>query len=640
MFDFVRSHNRLLQVALGILIIPSFVIFGVQSYSHMNGEETQAVAEVDGHPITRAEWDQQHRKDIETLRQRNPRLDPKVLDTPEALRASLDTLVRERVMQAVVAHENLTVSEQRIQREWQTNPQFQQLRALPADQQAAVLAQQGLTINSLADSIGQEMARQQALQGVAASGFAPVSSSKAATDAWFDQRAIQWQRFDTKDYAAAITPTDAQVDAYYKAHTADFKAPEQAKIEYVVLDAEALKPQVKVDPTLVQGFYDANKSRYTTAEERRASHILINVAPNASPADIEKAKAQAEAVLAEVRKNPAAFADVAKKSSQDAGSAAQGGDLDFMRKNAIPGAFSDALFSMKEGEVSNVVRSDAGFHIIKLTGVRGGSVKPFDEVKPQIEDQLRQQEAAKLYAAQAEKFTDTVYTQPDSLDPAVKAFQLTKQTATVQRKAAPGATGPLASDRLLGAIFSSESIKNKHNTEATETGTSQLASAHVVEYSPEHVRALAEVRDQVVAAVRNELAIAAAKKDGEARVAAATADKSLVLPQAATVGRLDATGAVPIPVVEAALKADLSKGPAVTGLALPDGYAVVRVLKSVPLPPEAAAQAEQAKALIAQAFEQSEAQAVYESLKLRYKVKIHEDLVAKGNSSAASGANQ
>jgi peptidyl-prolyl cis-trans isomerase D len=281
MFDFVRSHNRLLQIGLGVLIIPTFGFFGISSYMQSN-EQSVAVASVDGHEISRADWETQHRKDIDQIRARNPQVDLKLLDTPEAQRQSLDTLVRDRVMQAAVAREGLAVSDDRIKHEYLTNPQFDQLRQFTKEQRDAILAQQGLTGNALFDNIGQGLARAQALQGVAASGFMPASSNKATTDAWFDTRDIQWQRFDTKDYAAAIAPTDAEVDAYYKAHAADFVAPEQAKIEYLLLDAAALQSQVKADPTLVQGFYDANKSRYTTAEERRASHILINVAPNAS----------------------------------------------------------------------------------------------------------------------------------------------------------------------------------------------------------------------------------------------------------------------------------------------------------------------------------------------------------------------
>ena len=638
MFDFVRSHNRILQVALGIVIIPTFGFVGLSSYMDTN-EAAVALASVDGRDISRAEFDQQRKKDIDQIRARNPQFDLKLLDTPEAQRQSLDTLVRDRVMLAAVARENLQASDERILHEYRSNPQFAELRAMPKEMREAFLAQRGMSGNLLYQTIGQDLSRGQVLQGVASSGFVPASSMKTTVDAWFDQRDIQWQRFDTKDYAAAITPTDAQVEAYYKAHTAQFFAPEQARIEYLVLDAASLQAQAKVLPAEVEQYYKDHAKEFSTAEERRASHILINVAPNATPADIAKAKALADGVLAEVRKTPAGFADIAKAKSQDGGSSAQGGDLDFMRKGAIQGAFSDTLFSMKEGDISDVVRSDAGFHIIKLTGIRGGGTKPFDEVKGQIEDQRKLAAAQKLYTAQADKFTNLVYEKPDSLDPAAKEFSLTKQTATVTRAPAPGAAGALASPKLLTAVFSTDSIKNKHNTEAVETATGQLVSAHIVEYTAQHTRALAEVHDQVVEALRKDLAIASARKDGEARVAAATSDPALALPLTATVSRTDRTGAVPRQVTEAALKADVSKGPAVVGFALPDGsYAAIRVLKSTPRAPDAN-EAEQAKTVFTNAFEDAEAQAVYESLKARYKVKYFEDRIAKVTSQAASAAN-
>ena len=638
MFDFVRSHNRVLQVVLGIVIIPTFGIVGLSSYLQSN-EDAVAVASVDGREITRAEWQQQRRVDVDTIRTRNPKVDLKLLDTPEFQRQSLDALVRERVMRAAVVHEALTPSEERILNEYKNDPQYADLRAMTKEQRDGWLAARGLSGNGLLQNIGEQMTRVQAVRGVVDSAFVPVSSQKAAFDAFFDTRDIQWQRFDAKDYAAAIQPTDAEVEAYYKAHAAAFFAPEQAKIEYLVLDASALQAQVKADPTLVKGYYDANAKSYTTPEERRASHILINVAPNATPADVDKAKAQAESVLAEVRKNPAAFADVAKAKSQDSGSAAQGGDLDFMTKGAIPGAFSDALFAMKDGDISNVVRSDAGFHIIKLTGVRGGTVKSFDDVKAQIEDKLKTQEAQKLFASEAEKFTNSVFEQPDSLDPTAKAYQLAKQTATVQRQPDAGAAGPLASPKLLAAIFATDSVKNKHNTEAVETAQGQLVAAHVLEYTPQHTRALAEVRDLVVAALRSDLAAAAAKKDGEARVAAAQKDPALALPLTATVSRFQPSRDVPREVAEAAQKANLAKGPVALGVALPGGgYAAVRVLKSTPhapTPPEA----EQAKNAVLNAFQDAEAQAVYESLKTRYKVKFYEDRIAHVTSQAASAVN-
>ena len=634
MFDFVRSHNRLLQIALGILIIPTFGIFGITSYMQTS-EGTQAVASVDGRDISRADWDVQHRKDVDQIRQRAPQVDLKLLDTPEAQRRSLDTLVHDRVLAAAVTHERLSVSDDRALQYYQTSPEFADPRAMTKPQRDVWLLQRGLTAEGLIQTIGSRLATDAAQQGVAVSGFMPAASLKASTDAWFDQRDIQWQRFDIKDYAARIQPTDAQVDAYYKAHAAEFFAPEQARIEYLVLEPAALAAQVKADPTLVQEYYKNNAARYTTPEERSASYILAKVAPDATPADVAKAKALAETQLAEVRKNPAGFSDFAKKIPQDGGPL-EGGDLDFMRKGAlgIP-VLDEALFKMKQGDVSDIIRIDSGFQIVKVTGVRGGAVKSFDEVKGSIEDLLKQQESQKVFSSSAEKFTNTVYEQPDSLDPAAKAFQLTKQTATVSRTPAPGAQGPLASPKLLSAVFASDSIKGKHNTEAIEAGPSQLVSAHVVEYLPQRTRPLAEVRDQVVEAVRKAEAVAATKKDGEARIADARKDAALVLGTAATVGRADRSGAVPQQVTLAALKVDLSKGPNVVGIALPDGsYAAIRVLKSSTHAPDA-----QFKDLATYAYEEAESQAVFDSLKARYKVQYHDDRIAKATSQTASAPN-
>ena len=634
MFDFVRSHNRILQIALGVLIIPTFGIFGITSYMQTN-EGTVAVASVDGRDISRADWDVQHRKDVDQIRRRAPQVDLKLLDTPEAQRRSLDSLVHDRVLAAAVTHERLSVSDDRALQYYQTSAEFADPRAMTKPQRDAWLAERGLTADGLIQVISSRLATEAAQQGVAVSGFLPAASLKSATDAWFDQRDVQWQRFDAKEYAAKIQPTDAQVDAYYKAHSAEFFAPEQARIEYLVLDPAALTAQVKADPTLVQEYYKNNAARYTTPEERSASYILAKVAPDAKPADVAKAKALAEAQLAEVRKNPAGFSDFAKKIPQDGGPL-EGGDLDFMRKGAlgIP-VLDEALFKMKQGDVSDIIRIDSGFQIVKVTGVRGGAVKSFDEVKGQIEDLLKQQEAQKLFASSADKFTNTVYEQPDSLDPAAKALQLTKQTATVARAPAPGAQGPLASPKLLSAVFASDSIKAKHNTEAIEAGPSQLVSAHVVEYLPQRTRPLAEVRDQVVEAVRRAEAVAAAKKDGEARIADAKKDASLVLGTAATVSRADRSGAVPQEVTLAALKVDLSKGPNVVGVALPDGsYAAIRVLKSATHAPDA-----QFKDLATYAYEEAESQAVFDSLKARYKVKYNDDRIAKATSQAASAPN-
>jgi peptidyl-prolyl cis-trans isomerase D len=641
MFDFVRTHNRILQVALGLLIIPSFAIFGIQGYTHLMGDGSVEVASVDGKAITQAEWDGYRRRVLDQQRERNPNLDPKQFDTPEAKRAALDAIVRERVLQTAVVRQNLEASDDRVQLELKKGPDFASLRAMDPAQRTAALAARGMTPDSFFDNVRGALTQQQALHGVEASSLVPAVTSKANLDAFFDKREIQWQAFEPKDFAGAIQPTDAEVQAYFadKSHASEFLAPEQAKIDYVVLDLAALKAQLQPTDDDLKKYYDEHAKLFSTQEERHVSHILVNVDPKATPAEREKAKARAEELLAEVRKNPASFAAVAKRSSDDAGTKDNGGDLDWIARDTFKGAsaaIGDAAFSLKQGEVSDVVQSDVGYHILTVTGIRGGSTKSLDEVRGQVVDAVKSELAQKKWASAAEQFSNTVYEQPNSLDPVLKAMNLQKQTAVVNRKPASDAAGPLASQRLLDAVFSPAALNNKQNTEAVETARTQLVSAHVVSYTPAHQRTLAEVHDQVVGALRAQQAAAAAQKEGAARLAAVQKDPGIALPQSGTVGRTVRDSTAPQKVTEAALKVDLSKGPVVTGVALPDGaYVVLRVVKDVPRPADDA-ESTQSQQFFAQAFDEAESQAVYEALKVRYKTKVDEARVSQVTDSSAS----
>jgi peptidyl-prolyl cis-trans isomerase D len=355
---------------------------------------------------------------------------------------------------------------------------------------------------------------------------------------------------------------------------------------------------------------------------------LINAAKDAPAAERAKAKARAEALLADLRKAPASFADVARKNSGDTASAERGGDLDFFARGAMVKPFEDAAFAMKPGEISNVVESDFGFHIIRLDAVRGGDKKPFDAVRAEIEVEVKKQLAQKKYAEVAEQFTNTAYEQADSLQPLVDKLKLQKQTATVQRTPAPGATGALASVKLLAAVFGNEAVKNKRNTEAIEVGPNQLAAARIVQHQPARVQALAEVQAQVRARVIAEQAAAAARKAGEARLAAlrAGADAS-ALPPALVFSRSNAQGQ-PRELVEAVLGADATKLPVWLGVSLGDaGYAVVRVTAIKP-PAADAPELTQLLPRYAQAWGAAESQAYYNALKARYKVKVESAAVA------------
>ncbi|MDO9354565.1 MAG: peptidylprolyl isomerase, partial [Solirubrobacteraceae bacterium] len=319
-----------------------------------------------------------------------------------------------------------------------------------------------------AQRLRQDLSLRQVAQGITGTVFAPLAATNAALDAMFQQREVQVQQFATKDALAKVTPTDAEIEAYYKdpANAAQFMAPETESIEYVVLDLESLKKSVSVSDEELRKYYDENAKRYTSTEERRASHILVKVEDGASSADREKAKAKAEALLAEVKKNPASFAEVARKNSDDPGSAEKGGDLDFFGRDGLAAKpLEEAAFKLKVDEISELVPSDFGYHIVKLTAQRGGEKKPFEAVKAQLESEVRTQLAQKKFSESAVEFTNLVYEQPDSLKPVVDKLKLELRTAQgLKRTPAPNASGALASPKFLEALFGNDAIRNKRNT--------------------------------------------------------------------------------------------------------------------------------------------------------------------------------
>ncbi|MBT9595882.1 MAG: SurA N-terminal domain-containing protein [Vitreoscilla sp.] len=634
MFDFVRSHTRLLQGLLVLLIFPSFVFFGVQGYSSFTDKANVAVAKVGGQEIKQSELDAAHREQIERYRQQMPGLDVKLLDTREMRLQTLEGLVRDRVMRTAAVKENLIVTDQRLQRIFTTDPQYASVRLPDGSVNKDFLAARGMTSPMFAEQLRQDLAIRQVMQGVSGSQVAGQASVELALDSLLERREAHLQRFDAKEYLAKVNPTDADIEGFYKKNPSQFRSVENAVIEYVVLDLDAMKKQITVSDDDLRKYYEQNASRYTSAEERRASHILVNAPKDAPAADREKAKAKAEGLLAEARKNPAGFAEQAKKSSDDKGSAVNGGDLDFFGRGAMTKPFEDAAFAMKVGEISSLVESEYGYHIIKLVATRGGERKPFEALRADILEEVSKPLAQKRYAEVAEQFTNMVYEQSDSLQPVVDKLKLVKAQATVQRTAVPGATGPLASAKLLEAVFSTDAVKNKRNTEAVETGANQLVSARIVEHHPERVLPLAEVRDRVVAQLRSQQAAAAARKDGEARLAALRQNPTEGLPMGLTLSRTQAQGQ-PRPVVDAVLRADLSKGPAVIGIDLGDqGYVVARVQQKAQRDAKDP-ENERAKPFVTQALTAAESEAYYLALKRRYKVELK---LAAAPADAASAA--
>jgi peptidyl-prolyl cis-trans isomerase D len=628
MFETIRKYSKILMIPLYGLIILGFVFSGVQGYRGIKAS-ADAVAKIGSHSISQAEWDAAHQDDVKRIRSATPNADPKLLDSPEARYATLERMVREKVWQEVGQDAVRVVTDARLAREIEAIPAIAAMRradgSLDVDAYKTLLKSNGLSPAQFDARVRNELLLRQNEQAFGRSAFATQAVTDATLNAFFQRREVQLVYYKPADYLAKVKPTDAEIQSYYEAHKSQFESAESADIEYVVLNLDAVKSSLTVNEADLKTYYEQNAQRLAAKEERKASHILFAV-PKDAAADVrEKAKAAAQALLVKVRAKPDSFADLARKNSQDSGSATQGGDLGYFSKGSMVKQFEDAVFALKKGEISEVVESDFGYHIIKLSDIKEPRQASFESVRDKLELEYKAQQAQRKFAEVAEVFSNAVYEQGDSLKPVADKLKLEiKQAAGVLRKPPAKSPGALFQPRVLEAIFNADTISKKQNTEAIEVAPSTLFSARVIKHVPVRALALDEVRAQVHDKLALEQATALAKKAAEADLTTWKAQSAPPkLPEAMVISR-DAAPKVSSVVLDGVLRADTSTLPVWVGIDMTSqGYALARITQVMPRKEVDAQASQQDRAQFTQLLGRAEAEAYYQMLKLRYKVQIN-----------------
>ncbi|QQJ95877.1 SurA N-terminal domain-containing protein [Burkholderia ambifaria] len=632
MLDFFRNHQRLMMALLLLIVLPGLGFVGIQGFRGFF-DDSANVAAVNGHKITRVEFDGAFRQQIDQARQAlGGQFDIKAFDTPEHRKQVLDGLIQQRVLADETQRLHLTASDNAVRDALMSDPMIASLKkpdgSIDVERYAQLLSFQGMTPEQYQERVRYSLALQQIPASIVASAFTPKGPAQRLSELAAQQREVQALVLKTSDYAAKVQPTDAQLTAYYDAHKQSFATPETATIQYLVYSPAAAAASAQPNDADIKKFYDDNPTHFRSEAQVRVSHIFIAAASDASAADKAAAKAKAEQLLADVKAHPDQFAQIAQKNSQDAPSAAKGGDLGFITRGSTAGgkAFDDAAFALKQGDVSGVVQSDLGFHILKATEVKPSVVKPFADVKDQIAVQLKQQYAAKAFTDNAEGFTSTVYEKAKTLQPAADKYKLTIQTATVMPTPNPQLppTSPLNNPKFLAAVFASDSVKSRNNTQAIDVGNNTLISARVTDYKPAAVPALDTIKDAVRQKVVAEQATELAKKDGAAKLAELQKSKSTDgFTPVQKVSRMQSQGLTPA-ALSAVYKVDAKTLPAYVGVDLgADGYAIYRVNAVIPgtaVDPQQLAAAQQQ---MAQVEAQSEGEAYLAALRDRSKVKLY-----------------
>ena len=592
MLEFIRTHQRLMQFILLLIIFPSFAFLGVESYLRMSDKEPP-VAKVAGQNITQREWDAAQARQIERFKQVfGEQFNQNMFDTPEARQGVLENLLAQRAMSAHVVENHLTVSNDTLRNTIAEIPglknpdgQFDKQRY------QQLLAAQGLTPEKFEAGLRHDLAVQQINAVVQGTAFSPKSVVARVSSLNQQAREVQELVLTLQSFRSQVKITDAMAEEYYKQHPAQFELPETVKAEVVVFNPDVVEDRIVVSDADIKAYYDQNLARYKTDEQRRASHILIAAGKDAPAADKATAKAKAEKILAQLRKSPNEFAKLAKENSQDPGSAERGGDLDFFGKGMMVKPFEEAAYALKEGEISEIVQSDFGFHIIRLTALKAATTRPLSEVKANITDEIRRQQVGKKYSEMAEIFTNMVYEQPDSLKPVADKLGLKIETISgLTRKptTAYPKTAAYNQPKFLSAIFSDEATKNKRNTEAIEVGPRFLIAGHVIDYKPVTHSPLAQVRQQVEESIMLLETEKLALKTGEAKLAELRNGGTADFSAAKTISRNN-NSSTPPPAVYAIMKADANKLPAYVGVNLGGmGYRIFRINKIVEQPADQA----------------------------------------------------
>lgn len=493
MLDKIREGSQG-AIAKGILgfVVLTFAISGVGSY--FSSSVNDAVAVVNGEKISRTKFEQQ----FQSTRMRMQQQYGEMFDSLAADKTYMNTL-RQQVVDSLIdetlfkqhAQElKLAVSDQAIKEFIVKMPQFQTDGKFDQTMFDAVLRQNNLTPDQFAELLRTDIQRNQYLLGVSASEFALPSELKQLMQLQQQTRDAQWLNVKADAFVSKVEKDEQKLKDWYQINQAKYETPEQVALQYVELKGSDLAQGIEVSEADAKAFYDANSARYKSEERRRVSHILLESAD-----DSDTVKANAEELLKQVQQG-ADFAELAKKNSADSLSAEKGGDLDYISRDVMEPEFEKAAYALqKVGDVSPVIKTSFGYHLIKLTDLAAPQEKPFADVKAEIIATLKAEKAQEKFVELQQKLGETAFEVADSLEEAAKAVGSTvKTTPLFARNAAPAEVNL---PKLLDLAFSADFVDSTTNSDVIDLGNQHVVVVRLAEHKKAQVRPFDDVKAEV-----------------------------------------------------------------------------------------------------------------------------------------------
>lgn len=618
LLELFRNHKRWLMFIAMVLVIPSFVVTGIYSYNKMISDDG-AIAKVDGESILPQQFDETKRQRLENLRvQLGEDFRSNMLDSQEAKVALLEAIMNDRSLVNEIVRENIYLSDQIAIEMIKTFPRFLTDGKFDAEKYSNYLAASGMSDEYFVQLIRGDLSRSLLTDGIKNTTLVPQSISRGVFDLLTEKREAALHTVNVTDYLSKVKVTEEDAKKYWTDNQKQFSRPDMIDVEYVVFSPDLFKKGEPSNEDL-QTFYEQNQNRFKAPEERRASHILIDFSQGK-----DKAKAKAEEIFKQVKADPKSFAEAAKKDSADPGSAKEGGDLGWFTKGMMVPSFEEAVFNAKEGDIAGPVESEFGYHVLEVTGIKATAVKPLAEVRDEIVRLYQEQEGQKMFAEEADNFTNMVYEQSESLKGVIEKYNL--KSVTVKGITAEGPADPevkkLLNQHVVSSLFGEECLVEKRNTQAIEVAPNTLVAARVNTYHQAHIAKFEDVRSDVLSMLTAERALDAAEKDGKVLLASVKdgTKKDLAFEKAVTVSRAQPQG-WDFNIINSLMRVPAKELPAYIGVRTPAGYTLVHITKSEKTEPDASA-LEGTRAELAGMFGPSEQNVYLESLRVKHEAQV------------------
>lgn len=498
-----NSQGWIAKTIIGIIVV-LLALTGFDAIFNA-ASNSQTAAEVNGEEISRYDLDQAMNMQRRQLAQQlGSDFDPSMLDERLLRNAALGSLIDRMLLLQSAKSADFAFSREALDQLILQTSEFQVDGVFNAARFDQVLQQMGYSRVQFRQLLEQEMLIGQLRAGISGTGF--VTDQQVEN---FARLEMQTRDFDTLTIPArsdTIEVSDEQISEYYEANADRFRTPEQVIVEYVELKKESFFDQVEVSDEELQALYQ--KQIANLAEQRRAAHILIETGAESGD---DEAKAKIDEIAARV-KGGEDFAAVAKEVSQDPGSANEGGDLGFAGPGVYDPAFEEALYALKEGEVSAPVRSEFGWHIIKLLGVQSPEVPSLESMRPELVRELKAQQVEQRFVEVSKQLEDSAFEASDLAQPAQELGLMVQTTEPFGRD---GGQGIAANRQVVQAAFSDEVLVDGANSSVIELDPDTSIALRVKEHLQPAAIPLADVRDDIVEQLQQSLAAERAREKGE-----------------------------------------------------------------------------------------------------------------------------